>query len=69
MGEFGVVLMIGGAIPGETAVVSTEIFRLVESLAWEEAHRLAAVLVVFGFAVILSLLLLERRFGERAGGR
>ncbi|MDX5392761.1 MAG: molybdate ABC transporter permease subunit [Caulobacteraceae bacterium] len=69
VGEFGVVLMIGGAIPGETAVVSTEIFRLVESLAWEEAHRLAAVLVVFGFAVILSLLLLERRFGERAGGR
>ncbi|HMO43355.1 MAG TPA: ABC transporter permease subunit, partial [Phenylobacterium sp.] len=58
-----------GAIPGQTAVVSTEIFRLVESLAWEEAHRLAALLVAFGFAVILSLLLLERRFGAQAGGR
>jgi len=69
IGEFGVVLMIGGAIPGQTAVVSTEIFRLVESLAWEEAHRLAALLVAFGFAVILSLLLLERRFGAQAGGR
>ncbi len=63
VGEFGVVLMIGGAIPGETAVVSTEIYRLVESLDWRRAHALAALLVVFGFAVILSLLLIERRFG------
>ncbi|MBA4794930.1 MAG: molybdate ABC transporter permease subunit [Phenylobacterium sp.] len=63
VGEFGVVLMIGGAIPGETAVVSTEIYRLVESLEWGRAHALAGLLVAFGFAVILVLLLIERRLG------
>ena len=63
VGEFGVVLMIGGAIPGETAVVSTEIYRLVESLEWGRAHALAGLLVAFGFAVIFVLLLIERRFG------
>ena len=64
VGEFGVVLMIGGGIPGRTEVVSIEIFRLVESLEWGRAHVLAAILVGFGFAVILPLLLLERRIGQ-----
>ena len=68
VGEFGVVLMIGGAIPGETAVVSTEIYRLVESLEWGKAHGLAALLVAFGFLVILTLLLIERRFGAARSG-
>ena len=66
IGEFGVVLMIGGAIPGSTAVLSVEIYRAVESLEWARAHVLSALLVVFGFAVVLSLLRLERRL---AGGR
>lgn len=66
IGEFGVVLMIGGGVPGETNVISIEIYRLVESLEWSEAHRLAGLLTGFGFAVILTLLLIERRFG---GGR
>jgi molybdate transport system permease protein len=61
IGEFGVVLMIGGAIPGSTAVLSVEIYRAVESLEWTRAHLLSALLVVFGFAVVLSLLRLERR--------
>lgn len=61
VGEFGVVLMIGGGIPGKTDVVSIEIYRLVEALEWEKAHAVSALLVVFGFAVILSLLLLDRR--------
>jgi molybdate transport system permease protein len=64
VGEFGVVLMIGGAIPGKTDTLSIEIFRLVEGLEWGEAHRLSALLIGFGFAVILALLLLERRFGR-----
>jgi molybdate transport system permease protein len=62
VGEFGVVLMIGGGIPGKTEVVSIEMYRLVESLDWPGAHVLAAGLAAFGFAVTLSLLLLGRRF-------
>jgi len=66
VGEFGVVLMIGGAIPGKTEVVSTRIYQLVESLRFGEAHRLAAGLVAFAFLVLLALLLLERRAGRAA---
>src|SRR6185369_15989606 len=61
IGEFGVVLMIGGSIPGKTEVVSTRIYQLVESLKFGEAHKLSAVLVAFSFVVLLALLLIERR--------
>ena len=61
VGEFGVVLMIGGAIPGRTQVVSTRIFELVESSQYSEAHKLAAALVAFAFVVLLALFLIERR--------
>lgn len=61
VGEFGVVLMIGGAIPGKTEVVSTRIFQQVEAMQFADAHALAAALVAFAFAVLLSLLLLGRR--------
>jgi molybdate transport system permease protein len=64
IGEFGVVLMIGGGIPGETEVLSIEIYQLVEALEWDKAHQLAALLLVFAFAVMLSLLLIERRTGR-----
>jgi molybdate transport system permease protein len=64
VGEFGVVLMIGGGIPGETNVLSIEIYNLVEALEWEKAHLLAGGLLVFAFAVVLSLLLLDRRTGR-----
>jgi molybdate transport system permease protein len=67
IGEFGVVLMIGGAIPGVTNVLSVEIFRDVEALDWNRAHALAALLLVFGFAVVLSLLGLERRLPSLTG--
>ena len=63
VGEFGVVLMIGGNIPGKTEVLSTRIYQLVESLQFGEAHRIAAILVVFSFAALLALLLVERRIG------
>jgi molybdate transport system permease protein len=68
IGEFGVVLMIGGAIPGVTNVLSVEIYRDVEALDWGHAHALAALLLVFGFAVVLSLLRLERRLPGAADG-
>ena len=63
IGEFGVVLMIGGAIPGRTEVLSTRIYSLVESLQFGAAHVIAGGLVVFAFAALLALLLVERRIG------
>ena len=61
IGEFGVVLMIGGNIPGETRVVSTQIFGHVEAMEYSQAHWLAAGMVVFSFAVLLCLSLLKKR--------
>ncbi len=55
VGEFGVVLMIGGNIPGETRVVSIALFDLVESLQFAEAHRLAAGLVLFSLVLLFLL--------------
>ena len=66
VGEFGVVLMIGGAIPGRTEVLSTRIYQLVEGLDYGEAHRIAAGLVAFAFVALLALLLIERRIGSVA---
>lgn len=60
MGEFGVVLMIGGNIPGQTKVLSIAIYDFVERLEWERAHVLAGGMVLFGFVVIWSSLLLGR---------
>jgi molybdate transport system permease protein len=65
IGEFGVVLMLGGAIPGRTEVLSIRIWRDVEAMQFADAHRLAAGLVAFSFAVLLALLLAERRAGRR----
>jgi len=64
VGEFGVVLMIGGNIPGKTRVVSTEIYGHVESMEYAQAHGLAAGMLVFSFAVLLALALLNRRQGQ-----
>ena len=61
IGEFGVVLMIGGSIPGETRVLSIAIYEYVETLQWAQAHALAGGLLVFSFGVILSMMLLQRR--------
>ncbi len=62
IGEFGVVLMVGGNIPGETRVVSIAIYDAVEALAYGEAHRLSALLLVFSFAILL-LVYRRRRSG------
>jgi molybdate transport system permease protein len=66
VGEFGVVLMIGGNIPGETKVLSVAIYDYVETSQWREANILAAGMVVFAFSVILSMTLIEKRVA-RAG--
>ena len=61
VGEFGVVLMIGGNIPGQTRVVSTEIYGHVEAMEYAQAHVLAAGMLVFSFVVLLALALMNRR--------
>ncbi|PAU59011.1 molybdenum ABC transporter permease subunit [Pseudomonas sp. PIC25] len=53
LGEFGVVLMLGGSIPGETQVVSIALFQHVEALRYTEAHRLAAALLGLSFLLLL----------------
>ncbi len=55
VGEFGVVLMIGGNIPGVTRVASVQIYDHVEALEYLDAHRLAGVMLVFSFVVLLGL--------------
>jgi molybdate transport system permease protein len=55
VGEFGVVLMVGGNIPGVTRVVSVQIYDHVEALEYSDAHRLAAVMLGFSFCVLLAL--------------
>lgn len=66
VGEFGIVLMIGGSIPGRTKVLSVAIYDYVETSQWREASILAAGMVIFAFAVILSMTLIEKRVA-RAG--
>jgi molybdate transport system permease protein len=61
VGEFGVVLMIGGNIPGQTRVVSTQIFGHVEAMEYGQAHVLAAGMVVFSFVVLVALSRLKQR--------
>ncbi len=61
VGEFGVVLMIGGNIPAQTRVVSTQIYGHVEALAYTQAHWLSAAMLLFSFAVLLLLTLFNRR--------
>jgi molybdate transport system permease protein len=65
MGEFGVVLMIGGNIPGQTRVLSMRIFDHVEAGEYSQAHTLSLCLLVFSFAALLAMSLLRPRRVER----
>ncbi len=69
VGEFGVVLMIGGNIPGRTTVLSIAIYDHVEALEWSQAHWLSGAMVVFSFLVVLSMFHLERRLRRVGDGR
>jgi molybdate transport system permease protein len=65
VGEFGVVLMIGGSIPGETRVLSVAVYDHVEALEYGNAHALAGGMVAFSFLVLLALHVINRRLAER----
>lgn len=67
IGEFGVVLMVGGNIPGKTKVISIAIYEHVETLNYEEAHLLSAVLLLFSFAVLFVVYAFVR--GQRVNLR
>lgn len=68
LGEFGVVLMIGGNIPGETQVASIAIYDHVESLEYIQAHWLAGLLLLLSFALLTVVYGLNRRFRIGCGG-
>ncbi len=67
MGEFGVVLMVGGNIPGQTRVIAIEIFTSVETLDYATAHVLSAGLLVFSFVVLLAVYALNGRGARTLG--
>ena len=64
IGEFGVVLMIGGNIMGETKVLSIAIYDYVETLQWSPAHILSAGMLIFSFVIILSMMKIEKYFSR-----
>lgn len=61
LGEFGVVLMVGGNIPGETRVVSIAIYDHVETLNYAAAHELSIVLMTFAFVTLFGMFVINRR--------
>ena len=65
LGEFGVVLMVGGNIPGETRVVSIAIYDHVESLNYGAAHLMSLILLAFAFIVLFAMFLVDRRWSRR----
>lgn len=67
IGEFGVVLMVGGNVPGQTKVISIAIYEHVETLQYAQAHVLAAGLLVFSFLVLLFVYTMNRRFPVQVG--
>lgn len=67
VGEFGVVLMVGGNIPGQTKVVSIAIYEHVETIDYAAAHTLSALLLAFSFVVLLMVYILNRHFPVHLG--
>lgn len=65
IGEFGIILMIGGNIPKETKVISIQIFEQVETLNYEKAHALSAIMIIFSFIVLATLHFLNRKSQQR----
>ncbi|HQR82030.1 MAG TPA: molybdate ABC transporter permease subunit [Thiotrichales bacterium] len=67
VGEFGVVLMVGGNIPHETRMVSIAIFDHVETLEYAQAHVLSVIMLIFSFSVLLVVYGLNRKFEVKIG--
>ena len=66
IGEFGVVLMIGGNIPGKTRVLSVQIYNHVEAMEYNQAHWLAGSMVLFSFLALLSIYLINHNTAKRS---
>ena len=69
VGEFGVVLMVGGSIPGETKVASVAIYEFVETLDYAQAHLYSGIMLVMSFSVLLAVYLFNARHSRRIGVR
>ncbi len=67
VGEFGVVLMVGGSIPGETKVASVAIYEMVENMDYTAAHIYSAIMVGLSFVVLLSVYIFNARQNRRFG--
>lgn len=67
VGEFGVVLMVGGSIPGETKVASVAIYEFVEVMDYDTAHVYSAIMIGMSFIVLLAVYLFNRRQTRRIG--
>jgi len=61
VGEFGVVLMVGGSIPGETKVASVAIYEMVEVMAYGQAHIYSAIMVLMSFVVLLCVYIFNHK--------
>ncbi|MEJ7645349.1 MAG: molybdate ABC transporter permease subunit [Chryseolinea sp.] len=68
IGEFGVVLMIGGSIPGETRVVSIALYDEVQAMNYGNANTYAAILLLFSFVVLMSVYVINQRFNRNLFG-
>ena len=62
LGEFGVILMLGGSIPGETKVLSILVYEHAESMNYAAAHRLSLLMLLFSFLVLFVVYSVNRRF-------
>jgi len=67
VGEFGVVLMVGGSIPGETKVASVAIYEMVEIMDYSQAHIYSAIMLVLSFVVLLGVYLFNSHHNKRIG--
>ncbi|MEA1919529.1 MAG: molybdate ABC transporter permease subunit [Campylobacterota bacterium] len=67
VGEFGVVLMVGGSIPGETKVASVAIYEFVEVMDYTQAHLYSAIMLVLSFVVLLGVYLFNHHHAKRIG--
>ncbi len=68
VGEFGVVLMVGGSIPGETKVASVAIYEMVEIMDYKTAHIYSGIMVILSFLVLLGVYLFNRKQNKKLGG-
>lgn len=65
VGLFGVILMIGGNIPGKTTVMSTAIYNHVEAMEYKEAHLLSGIMIVFSFSVLMLIHIINKKYQHR----